>query len=229
MQYLVVVLAFFAVLMTGCQRGDPSGQSAAFVHPHERRAWWSRPLAIANADAQVHKLRLSWGPVNRVYDPAPWREGMWWQVDYHPPSGEKGPCVIIVDANSGWARLPPADYAIRVQVNPGSPAASPTDSKAIAEAPTRRAPRGSWVLEVQSDAQTDLAVLADELNALAAQRDLPALAVVRQRPQPRVVYGWQGDYAMERDEGLQHWLRLERPSWTTRWLDLYRAAAVNIY
>jgi hypothetical protein len=214
---VALVFAVGVLVCTGCERGDPSGQSAAFVHPHERRAWWSRPLAIANADAKVFREQLPWGPVDRVFEPAAWRNGMWWQINYHPPAGEEGPCLVLVDANSGWARLPPADYHPRVMASAGSPA---SNQRAVpVGAP--EAPRGSWLLQIDADAfRDDLPALAHAINDMARGQGLPALAIVRQAPTPHVVYGWQGEYGMAYDPALQHWLAQAQPSWRTVWIDL---------
>ena len=219
MTKLLAVVMCSAVVLAGCQRGDPSGQSAAFVHPEERRAWWSRPLAMANADAQVMRQQLNWGPIDRVFEPAPWRDGMWWQINYHPPVGEEGPCIILVDANSGWARLPPSDYAPRVMASPGSSATSNVARPLAAP----EAPRGTWVLQIDAaEYQDDLPGLALQVNDLARSKGLPAIAVVRMSPSPHVVYGWQGDYGMEYDPSLVHWLQQSRPAWRTVWIDLAR-------
>ena len=89
--------------------------SRCLVHPQERRAWWSRPLAIANADAKVLREQLNWGPVDRVFEPAAWRRHV--VADQLSSTSRRRPRLVLVDANSGWARLPPADYQPRVMAS----------------------------------------------------------------------------------------------------------------
>ena len=105
-------------------------------------------------------------------------------------SWRKRACVILVDANSGWARLPPADYAIRAQATAGAPAASAAEVQAMQDE-RFMAPRGTWVLEIrpttaatiEGGASADLEAVARAVNQLALQRQLPALARVRARPE----------------------------------------------
>ena len=69
-------------------------------------------VAIAN-HYQIHE-GVAWGEPSEVLDPvSPDEQGhSWWQVRY--PDGPAGETrIILVDALSGWSRVPWPGYAVR--------------------------------------------------------------------------------------------------------------------
>jgi hypothetical protein len=158
---------------------------------------------------------LAWGDPTDLQPPAPFEGHRWWQVAY------AGGQVILVDADSGWARLPPPGYAIR-----RTPAAS--TAPATAQAAPVTVSEGSWILVVEPSRRREPADLADlereasRLNALAGQTALYPLFSVRTDHQGRsaLVYGWQGDRGIAQDPRITTWLGQRTAHRDHRWVDL---------
>ena len=193
LRFLVPVLA---MLVAGC---DPRPPIERF-----------QVGAIA-ANLQVRD-GLTWGDPRDIQPPALWNGHRWWQVSYGPER------IILVDADSGWARLPGPGYVPRH----GAVQAPPTLRQATA------VNEGSWILVVAPSAvraDQDVSALEREvarLNALAGQTGLHPLFSVRTDQQGRtaLVYGWQGDRGIAQDARVDDWLRLRTDHRDVRWVDL---------
>jgi hypothetical protein len=195
---LIVVLAL-AVL--GCEGRPPT----------------TRAVAIAAADSLLLRDdRGDWGDAAEVLPPdAPDREGRrWWQVRY--AAGADGrERVILVDYITGWARYPWPGY--RTRVDTISQTAHP---EAV------RAQEGSFVLLVEENRdpehRAELGVDCSELNHLARRTGLvPLFSLHESRDGTlRVIYGWQGDHGIMRDERVRDWLTVRTRFQDPRWLEL---------
>lgn len=193
------------LLLAGCQQPRPP----------------LSPGQAANcADSLLLNERLSWGEAGEILPPdgADSAGRRWWQVRYK--SGPDGvPRLVLVDDQTRWARLPPADWVPRVTVN--TPHASPVPERLLA---------GPWILAVvgpevePAEQRARRLVDANELNQLARQTGLvPAFSVREQRDGGvQLVYGWQGDGGMARDEHVREWLHLRTRWRTSVWIDLTR-------
>ena len=193
---------FVALLTVGCVAPPPISRGAA--------------AGIADNVQRAHSM--NWGdPVEVLPPSAPDAQGhRWWQVRYPGTP----PRLILIDADSGWGRLPPADYVARGQAQvPPSPAAA-------------RPPMlqdGSFIYCLTAPAEADAAAVAElereaaRLNALAATTDLYPLFSVRTDRSQRsaLIYGWQGDRGMARDEHVAQWVALRTTyAPTAVWSDL---------
>jgi hypothetical protein len=189
----------------------------------ESRPPLARAQVAAIADNTQREFGLNWGDPDEVLPPETGVDGhRWWQVRYR--TGADGALrLILVDHDSGWGRLPPEGYAPRI--TPARPAPS---ASAAATAPALA--EGSWLLVLEPHAQVDgarageLAREAMRLNALAAGNGLyPAFTVHQDRAgRQALVYGWQGDRGMARDERVAEWVRLRTAYAQAAWLDLLR-------
>lgn len=184
-----------ALVGAGCERADPE---------------LSRGQVMALADNLVEHHELAWGPVMRVWPPAPGPDGrMWWQVDYPRADDQARLRSVLVDAETGWARFPPADFRPRVDLD-----ALDGDE----EADAGPLPPGTWILAL--DVPEPDAELVADLNARAADRGLPPLFVLREgRRGPAVVYGWTGAHGIARDVTVRRRVG-ELTAAETRWVDL---------
>lgn len=182
----------------------------------ETRAPLTRGQVAAIADNVQRAEGLAWGDPIEVLPPglADAQGRRWWQLRY--PGGEGGAeRVLVVDDVSGWGRLPPAGYLMRLPAwqppRPGVPQAV-----ALAE--------GSHVLVLAGPEVVDAAQAgvwereAARLNALAGGSGLyPVFSVHRDRQgRSSLVYGWQGDRGMAKDEKVRDWLRA-RTAWKDAW------------
>ena len=173
-----------------------------------------RGEAIAIAGNVQRAAGVDWGDPTEALEPpaeaAP--DGhRWWQIRY--PNGR----ILVVDAESGWGRTPPAGYVPRVRVR---------DSAALVPAPMVQ--EGSLVLELTEPAVLDddheaaLEREAAQLNAQAAQSGLYPLFSVHHDRQGKVslLYGWQGDRGIAEDHHAVDWVRLRTTYQEPRWVDL---------
>lgn len=196
--------AFAVLVMVGCVSPPPISRGAA--------------AGIADNVQRAHSM--NWGdPVEVLPPSAPDAQGhRWWQVRY---TGSP-PRLIIIDADTGWGRLPPADYVPRGHVQPPPPVAGVAG----------RAPmllEGSFIYcltapaEVPDAAVAELEREAARLNALAATTDLYPMFSVRTDRSGRtsLIYGWQGDRGMARDEHVAQWVAVRTTyAATAQWSDL---------
>jgi hypothetical protein len=175
-------------------------------------------VAIAN-HYQINQ-GVAWGEPNQVLPPPP--DGVdsdghsWWQVRY--PDGADGQRhVILVDSISGWARVPWPNYAMR-QPAIGKPSvASPVTIN-----------DGHFVLALtpiepaNHDRRTALETEMSRLNVLADQNGLAPLFFVRttQNGAMSLVYGWQGDRGIAKDDRIVQWMKLRTAYQAAVWLDL---------
>ncbi len=184
----------------------------------EARAPLTQGEVTGIADHLQLRENLSWGEASEVLlaAPNPADGKAWWQVRYHDaPDGAAR--VILVDDASGWARLPLPGYVLRL-----TPNAKPGVSAPVAAA------EGTFVLvltPVEAVDQTRRTVLEREvvrLNALSGGNGLvPLFSLRRGRDDVvSIVYGWQGDQGIAKDERVVAWITARTPYHTPRWIDL---------
>ncbi len=162
-----------------------------------------RGQAMAHADHLVEYRRLDWGPIITTWEPAPvpGLRGVWWQIDYRPGETVRS---VLVDAESGWARLPPDAVPLRRQASGLTPVS------------------GHWII-VLEDPQVEDGSGPARVEALNAQLagDIEALVSLRRLPDGRVqaVYGWRDGTGIQRDARIAERIqrRLGQP---VRWRDL---------
>lgn len=188
----------------------------------ESRPVITRGLAAGIADNVQRTQGVNWGDPIEVLPPtAPDAAGhAWWQLRYAAGPGQSvDDRLIVVDADSGWGRLPPAGYVPRGRPQPPPPA----------QGTASMLQDGSFLycltVPVVTDeaAQAALEREAARLNALAAQTDLHPLFSVRVDRSGRatLLYGWQGDRGMARDEHVAQWVALRTTyAPTAQWTDL---------
>jgi hypothetical protein len=198
-------LALLALMATACTEREP---------PNEGQV-------TAMAGALVEQYDLVWGPPTAVWPPSsPDADGRrWWQVDYRDHRALRDP-VVLVDAQTGWARFAQAGEQIRFGISPlrnrhiDRPAAPPASGDA-----------GSWILVVsEHDEDLDIEAEARRLNQIAGRSSLRPLFSVRitRRGDRQVVYGWDGTQGINRDDLVtQFLLRWGEPA-PIGWEDLAR-------
>ena len=194
----------------------------------EERVAPTRGQVSAFAEQFLLGQEWDWGPIERYWEPTEdgGRHGRYWQIDFHGPVSSGHAPILLVDAETGWVRLPPADYRRRVDIRPATTPARP----AVVIAP------GSWIhvlAEVEDTATAREQV--QRLNERALADGLAPLFVVRAPRQgpPQLVYGWDGASGILRDGTVSAWLR-QLGSWPqARWVDLAewagRTAMVHIW
>ena len=179
----------------------------------EPRSPLNRGQVVAICDNLQRQEGVMWGDPVEVLSPAPAAEGHnWWQLRY--AGGE----LALVDAASGWARRPWPGYAPRSRPVPVAAVAGTTPTVIL---------DGSLVLqlsvseELSTERVGELEREAARLNALAAQQQLHPLFSLRTDRQGRssLLYGWQGDRGIARDEHIADWVRLRTP-WRGTWIEL---------
>ena len=179
----------------------------------EPRSPLNRGQVVAISDNLQRQEGVMWGDPVEVLGPAPAADGRsWWQVRY--AGGE----LALVDAASGWARRPWPGYAPRSRPVPVATVAGTTPLVIL---------DGSLVLqlsapeELSTERVGELEREAARLNALAVQHQLHPLFSLRTDRQGRssLLYGWQGDRGIARDEQIADWVRL-RTSWRATWIEL---------
>jgi hypothetical protein len=161
---------------------------------------------------------VAWGDPTSVLEPLAGDDGRrWWQVRY--ADGAQGEIrVILVDDASGWGRLPPAGYQVRVP---------PAKAATVPQQPTQAEP-GSWVLRLTepttlaADADAALDREATRLNALAGQTGIYPLFRAHRDEAGRttLLYGWQGDRGIAQDDAVTRWVATRTTYATARWVDL---------
>lgn len=187
----------------------------------DKRPPINRGQAAAIADNVQRQNGVDWGDPTEVLEPAPGADGRsWWQLRY------RGEHLILVDGASGWGRLPPPGYQPRIKVRQvaapalsGQPAATPATAPIVTE--------GSQVLRLTDPAELSPEALgtlereAAQLNVTAAQTGLHPLFSVRTDRQGRstLLYGWQGDRGMARDEKAVDWVK-SRTARVPVWVEL---------
>lgn len=191
----VLILAAFA----GCEQRQPP----------------DRFLVVTMADSLQRREGISWGEPTSVLEPdrADADGRRWWQVTYDAgPHGE--PRTILVDAKTGWARFPGPKYEPRVPVTPTAVPVFP-----------HQAQTGSFILLVTGTATADpsarpeLEAEVRQLNDLAKNTGLYPLFEIREARGGglQIIYGWQKDAGIVRDERIQEWLhvrtRFDHSTW----------------
>ena len=199
----LVPLAALLLLFAGC----------------EDRPSLSRAQAVSNAYNLQLRDGLHWGDAIETVVPGPAddRGKSWWQMRYRPgPDGEVR--MMLVDAESGWARRPPVGYVPRLP-----PPAKITGEQALTVA------EGSHILVVtpwrpvtdpEQRRALDHEVL--RLNALATNTGLTPLFSLREGrdQQVSIVYGWKNDRGIERQERVVEWLTARTPYRDVVWENL---------
>lgn len=184
----------------------------------EGRPPLNRAQVVAAADSLLLREDLSWGEATEVLPPtAPDADGRsWWQIRYAPgPDGRQR--LVLLDDETRWARLPPASWVPRVA--PISRAADP-DRVTLQPGPSILLVSGEE--RFAEDCRAELLVDIAELNRTAGRTGLhPAFGLRQDRDGSlRIVYGWQDDHGIVRDERIRDWLAL-RTRWTRSvWIDV---------
>ena len=191
-------LAVMLVLVTAC----------------EPRQQIVRGQVVVIADNLLHSEGKDFGdPVEVLEGIAPAADGhRWWQVRY------RNGTYVLVDAQSGWARWPSADFQPQIKAKSASKA---TPSVAIVQ-------EGTLVLQLTppdvltTEAAGTLEREVARLNALAATTGLHPLFSVRTDRQNRssLLYGWQGDRGIAQDQAVADWVKLHTSYTDSMWVDL---------
>jgi hypothetical protein len=180
------------------------------------------PITQAQASAAAEHLQrrddFDWGDAVEVLPPAEVDERgrSWWQIRYK--AGDQGVArVLLVDATSGWAKQPPPGYVVRI-----APTGHPSSDRPVT------VEDGSWLLRLavpESVDGTRHAVLereATRLNILAANTGLVPLFSLRDTKSGSVelLYGWQGDRGIARNERVLEWVKLRTNYHAAEWKDM---------
>jgi hypothetical protein len=197
--------ALIVLALAGCETRIPIGQAEAqsYAEDVQRRegGYWGPPIEVLPpdaADADGHR---------------------WWQLRYaEQPGDHPGDRILIVDARSGWAERPYPGYAVRVPA---------TAAKPSSEHPLT-VQEGPWIVLVTEPAvlaperQPELEREVSRLNALGAETGLYPAFSIRADRQGRsgIVYGWQGDRGIQKDEHVGDWLSSRTPYGRGTWVDL---------
>ncbi len=177
-----------------------------------------RPLVraevVGKADSCQRAIGVDWGSPLSVLPPdgADDDGRRWWQVSYQP-GGDGADRIILVDHDSGWARLPAPGWRVRHERAQTASASPPDQLKPgadlliVATSPERGA--------------EELAREVDRLNALAKETGLAPLFSLRDaRDERQIVYGWHDDAGIHRDDAVRDWLRLRTPYNDAYWVSL---------
>lgn len=177
----------------------------------------------AMASALIEKEGLVWGPVTSVWPPgeADADGRRWWQVDYREYRQIRHP-VVLVDAESGWARFAEPGERVRVGI-------SPQRSRTVDRPSSPSGPDGTtWILILRDfplDEREAAGKEAERLNAMAASTALRPLFSVRSTTTAglQLVYGWDGERGIRRDEAVVDYLSRWGEPLPERWVDLSAA------
>jgi hypothetical protein len=190
---------------------------SVFIGCEERRTM-NRAQAVSNAAHLQLRDDLKWGEPIEVLAPVEIdaNKQAWWQVRYHP--GQNGQTrILLVDANSGWARLPPPDYRVRLPPAPKPSATAPVTMR-----------EGSSILIIVPFIDAGESALArttrevERLNILASETGLLPRFGVRKHRDGRhsLIYGWDNERGIEKDERITQWLNLRTPYRNAVWENL---------
>ncbi|HYE05448.1 MAG TPA: hypothetical protein VEL07_07940 [Planctomycetota bacterium] len=177
-----------------------------------------RPLAraevVGKADSLQRAIGADWGAPIAVLPPdgADADGRRWWQVTY-APGASGADRVVLVDHDTGWARLPPAGWRIRPAAGAGGAAAAPDALQPGADL--------LIVATARDRGAEELAREVERLNALARNTGLaPRFSLRDARGETQIVYGWSGDAGMRRDDAVRDWLRMRTPYADAYWVEL---------
>ncbi len=184
----------------------------------EGRPPLNRAQVVGAGDSLLLRENLAWGEAKEVLPPdrADAAGRRWWQIRYAPgPDGRDR--IVLLDDDSRWARLPPSDWIPRVA--PVSRSADPA-RVTLQSGPSILLVSGTETYAEERRAQ--LLVDIADLNRTAERTGLhPAFSLRQDRDGSlRIVYGWQDDHGIARDERIRDWLGL-RTRWTSSvWVDV---------
>jgi hypothetical protein len=200
-----LALILLGLALAGCEHRLPIGQSQAQSYAEDLQqregVYWGWPIEVLPPD----------GP-----DPDGHR---WWQIRYADQAGDHGSQrITLVDAESGWAQHPHPGYLVRVP----SANAKPSSEHPLA------VQEGPWIVLVTDPAvvpaerAAELEREASRLNALGSETGLYPVFSVRVDRQGRsaLVYGWQGDRGIQKEERVGDWLSSRTPYGRGTWVDL---------
>jgi hypothetical protein len=202
MRRMLLVPMLVAFILAGCEDRPPI----------------SRAQVVSNAYNLQLRDGLTWGDAVETLPPgAPDDRGhRWWQVRYRP--GNEGAVrIILVDAESGWARHVPEGYVPRL---PQPPKITGDRPLSIAE--------GTWIVvvtparAVDAEQRRALEQEALRLNALGTNTGLVPLFSLREQRDQQVslVYGWQHDRGIAREPRVVDWLTARTPYRDMVWENL---------
>lgn len=184
----------------------------------EDRAPITRAQVVSNAYNLQLRDGLIWGDAVETLPPvsADDHGHRWWQIRYRPgPDGAVR--LMLVDAESGWARQPPAGYVPRQSPPPKTSGEQPLT---VAE--------GTYLLvvapakTVDAEQRRALDHEVHRLNALATNTGLMPLFSVREQRDQQValIYGWQNEHGIAREPRVIEWLTVRTPYRNAVWEDL---------
>ncbi len=184
----------------------------------EDRAPITRAQVVSNAYNLQLRDGLTWGDAIETQAPvsADDRGRRWWQIRYRPgPDGEVR--IMIVDAESGWARQPPAGYVPRLSPAPKATGDQPLT---VSEGTNVLVVAPAKVVNVEQRLALDHEVR--RLNALATNTGLMPLFSVREQRDQQVslIYGWQHERGIAHEPRVVEWLTLRTPYRDAVWEDL---------
>lgn len=202
MRRMYLVPAFLALLIGGCEDRPPI----------------TRAQVVSNAYNLQLRDGLNWGDAVETLAPVTADEHgkLWWQVRYRP-AADGSARILLVDAESGWVRRPPAGYVPRL---PPPPKISADQALSVAEGSFVVVVTPAKALDPEGRRALDQEVL--RLNALATNTGLSPLFSVREQrdQQVSVIYGWQNERGIARNERVVEWLTARTPYRDVVWEDL---------
>ncbi len=197
-----LIIALVLALLVGC----------------EDRVFITRAQVVSNAGHLQIRDDFKWGEPIEVLDPSEpdANNKFWWQLRYHP--GKDGvPRIIIVDSETGWARLPPPGYRPRMAAPPKVSSSQPLSID-----------EGSFILVILPDVDADqerqkeIAKEAARLNDLASNTGLTPMFSIRPTRDGRssLIYGWHNNTGIKQSERIVEWLTVRTPYRDPVWINL---------
>jgi hypothetical protein len=185
----------------------------------EHRAPLTPGQAVGLADTFQRREGLAWGEPIEVLTPAADADVLghrWWQLRYASAGGGAARVVVVDDA-TGWARLPPPGYLVRV-----APTGKPGAANPVVVADGHSVLAVVPLAPADAERRTALEREVVRLNALAGESGLMPLFSLKDGGEGRfgIVYGWQGDRGIARDDRVIDWMNARTPYRGCAWVDL---------
>jgi hypothetical protein len=191
---------------------------AMFLGGCEDRQNITRAQAVSNAFNLQLRDNLTWGDAIETLAPVSADENgrRWWQIRYR--SGSDGSVrIMLVDADTGWARIAPPSYVARL---PPPPKISGDNVLTVAEG-SHLLMVTPWRLVSDEEQRRTLDQEVLRLNALATNTGLTPLFSLREGrdQQVAIIYGWKNDRGIAREERVVEWMNARTPYRELTWED----------